>query len=151
MENFIQINGHRIVLTEGQTAAIGKAFAGEDPEYTVGDVPAGEACTIGGFEFIVLEHIADKTAVLMKGLLHEEETFGENNDYRISNVDKLCETFADTLAEKIGEEAIIPHTVDLTSDDGLKDYGAVERKTSLLTTERYRRYVEILDKHKLDK
>jgi hypothetical protein len=41
--------------------------------------------------------------------------------------------------------------VDLTSDDGLKDYGKIRRRASLLTADLYRRYVEILDKHKIDK
>ena len=40
--------------------------------------------------------------------------------------------------------------MDLTADDGLKCYGSVKRKASLLTTETYRRYVYILDKHKPD-
>ena len=35
--------------------------------------------------------------------------------------------------------------MDLTSDDGLKDYGSICRKASLLTADLYRRYVQILD------
>ena len=40
--------------------------------------------------------------------------------------------------------------MDLTSDDGLKDYGAVTRKVSLLTAEMYRSCVDVLDQHKPD-
>ena len=50
----------------------------------------------------------------------------------------------------MGEKNIVLHTVDLTSDDGLKDYGKVRRKASLLTCDRYRRYVDILDQFKPD-
>ncbi len=154
MENFIQINGQRIVLTEGQTAAIERACAndsGEPPAYTIGDIPAGELCKIDEFELIVLEHLPEGTAVLLKDLLHKEESFGENNDYRNSNVDNICDSFKELLEETIGREGLIEHEVDLTSDDGLKDYGTIMRKASLLTAEQYRRYVEILDKYKLDK
>ena len=40
--------------------------------------------------------------------------------------------------------------VDLTSDDGLKDYGKVERRAASLTAEQYRKYVAVLDRHKPD-
>lgn len=72
--------------------------------------------------------------------------FGENNNYNGSAVDTRCNVFAEEIAAIIGEDNILLHTVDLTSDDGLKDYGMVERYASLLTADRYRKYVEILDK-----
>ena len=51
----------------------------------------------------------------------------------------------------MGAENLIGHTVDLTADDGLKCYGSVTRKMSLLTAEQYRKYVYLIDEHKLDK
>ena len=95
---------------------------------------------------VVLEHMDDgTTALIRKTLLHEYMEFGENNNYGGSNVDKACCAFADELAGIVGEDNIVTHTVDLTSDDGLKDYGEVKRRASALTADRYRRYVEILD------
>ena len=50
----------------------------------------------------------------------------------------------------IGEENLLEHTVDLTANDGLKDYGEVKAKASLLTADRYRKYVQILDTVKME-
>ena len=73
--------------------------------------------------------------------------FGESNNYDGSEVDAVCNEFAEEIAGIVGEENILLHEVDLTADDGLKDYGIMQRKASLLTTNRYRQYVAILDKH----
>ena len=60
-------------------------------------------------------------------------------------MDKKCQQFAQELAEIVGWENIVLHKVDLTTDDGLKDYGVVERRASLITADMYREFVEILD------
>lgn len=145
--NYIMLNGQRVDLTEEQVKEIRKSFGITDKKLK--NVKVGELCKIGPFEFIVLEHSKDTTAVILKDAFLEKSRFGSNNNYNGSDVDKLCNTFAEKLAAIIGEENIVEHTVDLTSDDGLKDYGSVKRKASLLTTTLYRRYVHILDKFKL--
>ena len=149
MENYIQILGQRIELTDEQVEGIKKGLAVD--KVKLGSVPAGETCRVGEYEFIVLEHSKETTAVLLKGLLHDSEEFGESNNFDGSNADKLCDTFYEVLAGVIGKEAFVEHTVDLTSDDGLKDYGKVKRKMSLLTTELFRRYVDILDNYNPEK
>ena len=99
---------------------------------------------------IVLEHTGDTTLLLLKGLLKDDQEFGENSNYNGSYVDAICQEFAKEIATIVGESNIVLHDVDLTSDDGLKDYGTIQRHASLLTTDQARRYVQILDKHKLD-
>ena len=98
----------------------------------------------------MLEQHGTETSLILKALYGEESAFGENNNYDGSLVDKKCQEFAQELAERVGWDKIILHQVDLTSDDGLKDYGTVERRASLITTDMYRKYVDILDKVKLD-
>ena len=110
----------------------------------------GETFKLSQFEFVVLEHKEDTTAATLKGLLHESERFGPNNNYNGSDVDKLCNDFGNEIESIVGCDNLIEHTVDLTSDDGLKDYKSVNRKMSLMTANDYRRYVEILDKHKVN-
>lgn len=39
---------------------------------------------------------------------------------------------------------LIPHRVDLTANDGLKDYASCVDKVSLMTVDNYRRYREFL-------
>ena len=149
MKNYICINGKKVKLTEEQVNEI-KTSCGLQG-IKLSDISVGEPFKLGKHEFVVLEHGKDTTAVIYKGLLLQSKTFGTNNNFDGSYVDKECQKFADEIAGIVGAENLIEHTVDLISDDGLKDYGKVKRKMSLLTTELYRRYVYILDKFKLDK
>lgn len=149
MKNYICFNGEKVELSAAQVAKIKNAIS--IGQVKLGDVPEGECFKIGDYEFVVLEQLGGTSSVILKDLLHEEKKFGSNNNYQDSDVDKICEEFGSEIANKIGETNLVPHMVDLTSDDGLKDYGEIKRKMSLLTTELYRRYVEILDKHKIDK
>ena len=149
MKNYICFNGKKIELTTEQVAKMKKSFG--IAEVKLSDIPIGETFKIGEHEFVVLEHSGDTTAVIFKELLYEEKEFGKNNNYKNSDVDDICNEFEYKIADVVGKENLIEHTVDLTADDGLKDYGSIKRKMSLLTANLYRRYVEILDKHKLDK
>ncbi len=108
-------------------------------------------CKIGKFEFIVCEHTENGTVLLLKDLFREAVAFGKNNNYKDSDADHICEQFADELENIVLKENIITHTVDLTSDDGLKDYGVIERRVSLFTANQCRKYVDILDKYKVNK
>ena len=149
MKNYICINGKKVELTEEQVKEIKTSCGLQGVKLS--DIPVGETFKIGKYEFVVLEHGKDTTAVIYKDLLLQGKEFGSNNNFDGSYVDKECQKFADEIAGIVGAENLVEHTVDLTSDDGLKDYGKVKRKMSLLTTELYRRYVYILDKFKLDK
>lgn len=149
MKNYICINGKKVELTEEQVKEI-KASYGLG-SVKLADIPVGQTFKIGKHEFVVLEHSGDTTAIILKDLLFESNQFGSNNNFDGSYVDKECQKFAEEIAGIIGSENLVEHTVDLTSDDGLKDYGKVRRKMFLLTTELYRRYVYILDKFKLKK
>lgn len=148
MNNCIIINGQKIELAPEQ---IEKAVAALSTERVkLSDVPVAGTFKIGAHEFVVLEQFRDTATVILKDLLPDRTTFGKTNNYDGSNPDKMCSDFAEELAKLIGKDNFVVHTVVLTSDDGLKDYGFVGRKMSLLTTELYRRYVEILDKFKPD-
>ena len=150
MENYIVINGvtYELVERTGLVTVPGSDLVA-GPKLS--DIPTGETFKLGDHEMIVLEQSGDTTAVIRRELLVENMAFGKNNRYEGSNVDMECGKFADEIAAIVGAENLVEHTVDLTSDDGLKDYGKIRRKASLLTTDLYRRYVEILDKHKIDK
>lgn len=147
MKNYICINDQKIELTDEQVAQLKGSF--NLPGVKLADVPVGETFKIGNHEFIVLEHSGDTTAVILKDLL-PDQGFGENNNYADSKADETCKQFARELEMAVGSENLCQHAVDLTSDDGLRDYGSIKRKASLLTCEKYRRFVYTLDKHKPD-
>lgn len=145
MKNYICINDKKIELTEEQVKKIQESCG---INKRLSDIPVGETFKIGKYEFIVLEHSKETTAVILKNLLVADKTFGTNNNYANSHIDKLCMDFSEKLKAIVEKKNLIEHTVDLTADDGLKDYGKIKRTVSLLTATLYRRYVEILDKHK---
>ena len=147
MTNYIVINGQTIELTEEQAEQIRASF--REKSVQLSEVAAGQTVKIGNHEMIVLDHIGGGTLLLRKESL-DEMTFGENNNYDGSEVDTVCNEFAEEIAAIVGEDNILLHEVDLTSDDGLKDYGVIQRKASLRTAQMQRKYVEILDKYRLD-
>lgn len=144
MSNYLVINNQRIELTEEQVKQIIAAQSQAGPTIKLADIAVGETFKIGEQEFIVLEQTGDTTAIIRKKLLPDQR-FGDSNNFDGSDVGRTCYEFAAEIAAIIGEENIVEHTVDLTSDDGLKDYGTIKSRCSLLTTDLYRRYVEILD------
>lgn len=149
MKNYLMLNNRKIELTAEQVKEIENSFG--LGRLKLSDIAIGDTFKIDKYEFIVLNHHNENTTVILKDLLYESKKFGTTNNYENSYVDDLCNKFGGEIAEIIGEENLVEHSVDLTSDDGLKDYGNIKRKMSLLTTNLYRRYIEILDKHKTNK
>lgn len=147
MKHFIQVFGRQIELTDEQAKALLEQYA--PPCVKLSEVPVGETFMIGSHEFFVLEQFEGSTAVIFKSLLHDSMEFGDSNNFDGSDADKVCGKFADEIAEIIGAENLVEHAVDLTSDDGLKDYGSVQRKMSLLTADLYRKHVEVLDRYEI--
>ena len=149
-ENYLCLNRQKIELTKEQLAKIRDSISKKTKlsEKSVGDI-----VTIGEHEYIVLEQndFIGTTSLLMKELIEDSIEFGDTADYKTSKVKKLLDKFALELEEEVGKDNVIDHTVDLTSDDGLKDYGETTAKVSLLTCDLYRKFVYIIDKFKLDK
>ena len=148
MKNYINICGQQIELTAEQVEQLKSSFILN--KIKLADIAVGECFKIGTHEFVVLEHSGDTTAVVLKNLLEKKKEFGSTNNYSESNVDKICQKFGAEIAGLVGEDNLVEHTVDLTANDGLKDYGKVRRRISLVTADLYRRYVDILDEHKID-
>lgn len=145
MNNYICINDVKTELTPEQVSRIRDAVGIGRHKLT--EIEVGGVCRIGDHELIVLEKSGDTTAVARKDLYRKNVRFGSSNNYNGSNVDKLCVEFADEIAAVVGRENVVEYTVDLTSDDGLKDYGKIRRRGSSLTAAQYRRYVDVLDQH----
>lgn len=149
MKHYIQAFGRQIELTEEQARELQERFS--PPAVKLAELVAGETFFVGPHEMFVLEQFEGSAAVIRNRPLDKSVLFGKNNCYDGSDADTACNQFADEIADIVGADALVEHTVDLTSDDGLKDYGVIRRKASLLTAERYRKYVDILDLHKVDR
>ena len=148
MENFIQVGGRKYPLSDAQAAALMEQVRRADVK--LAEIKPGSIALIGEWEFVVLEQREDETVLILRELLEDDVRFGDNNRYDGSDVDGICCRFAKELAGAVGEDNLLEFEVDLTSDDGLKDYGSVFRKAALMTTEQYRKYVDVLDQKILE-
>lgn len=101
----------------------------------------------GGLDCIVLDVEQDKILVLAKdsiGNMPFDE--GNSNNFPKST---LCKYLNDEFIKKLkangaDTSALISTTIDLTSDDGLKDYGETTQKVFLLTCDMYRKYRSVI-------
>ena len=111
---------------------------------TLGSVTPGDAITIGEREYIVLGHEKGTTTIVAKKPT-KFMAFGKDGDYTKSDVRTYCNgEFYKELCKAVGKHNIIPHTVNLVSDDGSNKRAAVTDNVSVLTCDLYRRYREFL-------
>jgi hypothetical protein len=106
----------------------------------------GRTVRLGETELIVLEHREAGTAVLFKNLREKPMKFDEDScNYAKSGIRKyLNDDFLKEFEKIAGADNIIPHTVNLLTDDGLTCHGEVTDKVSLITAEMYRKYRPVI-------
>ncbi len=148
--SYLMHNNKKYEISEETAKELARIFS-TNGETTLADVEVGKTFKIEDYEFIVLEHMDGKTAVILKDLLVDSEVFGTNNNYNGSNVDDICNEFADTLADCIGDENIYEFEVDLTAANGMKCYGSIMRKAALLTLSQLQKYAYILAENPVNK
>ena len=146
MKNYLCINGKKTELTEKQLKQLGISV---EPIATL--IDGGKIAKVGEYEFIVLKNNGDTVELLLKNTLCNKEFDSNCNNFAESDIREYLDDFADKLAELVGKDNIVEHTVDLTSDDGLKCYGSCDCRVSLLTAQMYRENVYTIDKYKVDK
>lgn len=105
-----------------------------------------------GIQWLVLGHTNSSqglpivTHIVSTGIV-ERRAFDEKNrnDLGVSTLlAYLNGEFLERLEGAFGEGAVAEQFIDLTSNDGLKDYGNVRTKVGLLTEEEYRQHRDIL-------
>ena len=110
----------------------------------LGSVTPGDTVTIGEREYIVLDHENGITAIIAKKPT-KTMAFGKDGNYAKSDVRAYCNgEFYKELCKAVGKHNIIPHTVNLVSDDGSNKGEIVKDNVSILTCGLYRHYREFL-------
>ena len=100
---------------------------------------------IGDEVFIVLEQSDKGTKVISKEFAYTNKAFGDCSDWKKSPIRTLLNgDYYNKIAKLIGESNIVPMERNLTSLDGLDDYGFCTDKISLLSTSEYAKYHKIL-------
>lgn len=112
-------------------------------------IEIGKTKTIAGKEFIILDILENGVLCLSKDFAYHDTIFDNNsNNYANSEIRKTLNTeYFKKISDAVGEENIIKTEIDLTSDDGLDDYGKVTDKVGLLTADMYRKYNRIIENY----
>ena len=114
-------------------------------------VKPGETFKIGDMEFIRFADTHAGTPIVLKGIAFNSR-FGDNNDFRSSDILKrLQEEFLPKIIEAVGDDNVLEFETDLTTLDGLKNYGTMRSRISLPTFDFYRANAEVFGKYKPDK
>ena len=109
-------------------------------------VPGSEV-KYGHLTCVVLEDFEDSLLVLSKDSIGEMPF--DDEGYNNFDISSLREYLNDGFIEELKENgadvtALCDFTIDLTSDDGLKDYGNSTNKVNLLTCDMYRKYRHLI-------
>jgi len=108
----------------------------------------GTAFAYAGQRWIALEHDPEGRTLCLAEDITELRAFDEGNcnDWsKSTSRTYLNGPFLDTLIDKAGSsEAFAEVDVDLTTDDGLKDYGACKAIIFLLSVDQYRRNRDVI-------
>ena len=100
---------------------------------------------IGDEVFIVLEQGGSGTKVISKEFAYINRDFGDCSDWKKSPIRTLLNgDYYNKIAKLVGASNIISMERDLTSLDGLDDYGTCNDKISLLSASEYAKYHKIL-------
>lgn len=110
------------------------------------EVEAGKTVKVAGMMWVVLDHIDGKgTLCLLEDILEERAFHNEDkegcNNWATSS---LREYLNSEFAAKLLDRQLAEMEVDLTSDDGMKDYGKTKDYIALLTADQYRKYRELI-------
>ena len=122
----------------------------------VAEKPAkvGGIVDVADIEWIVLDKDEEGSLIcLAKDFVYTGTQFDSNtNNYANSSIrKKLNDEFLKKITKKIGKDTLLDIEIDLTSDDGLDDYGKVTDKIGLLTADMYRKYNRIIEKYPINK
>lgn len=115
---------------------------------TLSTLTCGTAFDYAGQRWIALEHDASgRTLCLTEGIVERRAFDDDNrNDFgKSSSRDYLNGPFLDNLIDAAGTgDAFLETELDLTADDGLKDYGTTNVTIFLLTVDQYRRNRDVI-------
>ena len=116
-------------------------------EVKLSELKPGDIFAFAGFNWVKLEESAEGTKVIAAGKV-EDQAFDteDRNNWKDSKLrEYLNNDFLEHLYDEgAAEEDFLTVLSDLTSDDGLKDYGTSEDKIALITCDDYRKYRSLI-------
>lgn len=117
------------------------------PATDVSKVPqAGERFVRGGIEFVALGMEQGGVLAVAAKRLEDEMAYDEDgsNDWRKSSLRKYLN---EEFVKNFDKGDLLPFVSDLTSDDGMTDYGTSEDFVALLSDNLYRKYRKFMPQY----
>lgn len=137
-----KVEGNKIIIDLSPSQL--KKLTNKENKVKLSSLTPGDEFLIGDEMFIVLEQTETATKIIAKNFTNKMQ-FGKNSDWKLSSIRSfLNHEFYDKIAAIVGEKDIILMERDLTSLDGLDDYGTCTDRVSLLTATEYAKYHKIL-------
>lgn len=110
----------------------------------------GDRFNFKGLEWVVLDPdkeggvLAITAELFYSAVAFNSQCFKGCNNWRKATLrDKLY----NDLVPLLGEDNLLPHTVDLIADNGDKLYGTVQEKVFILTCDEYRKYRDVIPRY----
>ena len=111
------------------------------------ELKPGDIFVFASFRWVKLEESAEGTKVIAADKVEDQafDTEDRNNWKESTLREYLNSDFLEYLYDEgAAEEDFLTVVSDLTSDDGLKDYGTSEDKIALITCDDYRKYRSLI-------
>ena len=106
------------------------------------DIEIGSKFKFGKIEFVKLDNSYGGCLCLAADVLFED-CFDENNQNNWA-ASSLRQKLTEVIGDYIDTSALVPFDRDLTTDDGMTDYGHCTDTVSLLTCDEYRKYRKLI-------
>ena len=116
-------------------------------EVKLSELKPGDIFVFAGLRWVKLEESAEGTKVIAADKVEDQafDTEDRNNWKESTLREYLNNDFLEYLYDEgAAEEDFLTVVSDLTSDDGLKDYGTSEDKIALITCDDYRKYRSLI-------
>lgn len=147
-----------IEIKKGQTISIKTNPDGsksieisDEKNIRLDDIAPGGVFKIADWDFVVLEHNEQGTAVISKNLIGESIRFGDSTDYRESIVKDIIECdILPIIEDEVGSDNIVPSVATLMSLDGQNKYEKVRAKVRPLSFDEVRKWNDLLVNKKLN-
>lgn len=144
----ITINNQTFELTNEQVDKLKKALNLNDKQLS--DVAIGDTFKVADIEFIKFAEEDGVVTAVAKDILFSEKFDGADNNFATSKLlAQLQYNVLPKIEAAVGADNVLEFETDLTSLDGLDDYGVMKSKISLPTFDFYRKNVKLFDKHKV--
>lgn len=110
-------------------------------------IKPGDIIKIADMDFVVFPEVNGNIPVVLKDIAFRSR-FGDDNDFRSSDILKrLQEEFLPKIIKAVGDENVLEFETDLTTLDGLKNYGTMRSRIGIPTFDFYRANVAVFDQH----